>query len=174
MAEAGRPVADEVNYRGTAPYRDEASALIQGPGDVVVVQRDRPRWFVIGCPCGCGDEVPVNLDRRAGPAWRVYQTDQGISLFPSIWRDSGCRSHFIVWNNRIFLFGVPWTRFEETDEKLDNAVLSKLQGRGAMHYTEIADELGEIPWAVESACARLARLRLVSEIDGRQGDYRAR
>ena len=44
--------------------RASASAHLKRLGDAVIVERQGPRWSVLRCPCGCGAEVPINLDRR--------------------------------------------------------------------------------------------------------------
>jgi hypothetical protein len=43
----------------------------------------------------------VNLDPRAGPAWKLYDREDSLTLFPSVWRESGCEAHFILWRNRL-------------------------------------------------------------------------
>src|SRR5258708_7376675 len=58
--------------KSTVESRASAADLLKSPGDAVLIQRGQPRWLILKCPCGCGDEIPVNLDRRAGKAWRFY------------------------------------------------------------------------------------------------------
>jgi hypothetical protein len=67
----------------------------------VTVTRGAPRSIVILCPDGCGEVLTVNLDRRSGPAWRFFERRGTLTIYPSIWRDSGCRAHFIIWNSEI-------------------------------------------------------------------------
>ena len=83
--------ARRVSFKGKVEFRREADELTSMPGDSVIVERGRPRSFVIACPDGCGEHLTINLDDRSGPAWRWYETNRGITLFPSVWRDSGCR-----------------------------------------------------------------------------------
>lgn len=91
-----------VRHRGTTEYRDEAKALLEKPGDVVLVERGVPRSFVMRCPDGCGETLAINLDRRAGKAWRLQaEQNSTVSLYPSVWKADGCRSHFIVRKSRI-------------------------------------------------------------------------
>ena len=70
---------------------------------IAVVKRDVPRWVVFRCPCGCGELVSVNVDPRAGPSWRMQESRRKLSLVPSVWRTAGCRSHFIIWQNKVWL-----------------------------------------------------------------------
>ena len=76
----------------TVERRHEADALTARPGDAVLVHRGRARSLVMACPDGCGERLTVNLDPEAGPAWRAYQTPRGLTLYPSVWRESGCKT----------------------------------------------------------------------------------
>ena len=93
--------ARRVSFKGRVEFRHEADDLAPAAGDSVIVVRGRPRSLVMACPDGCGEHLTINLDERAGPAWRWYENGRGLTLFPSVWRDSGCKSHFIVWHNTI-------------------------------------------------------------------------
>jgi hypothetical protein len=143
--------------------RTYASEHLKRPGDAVIVDRQGPRWLVLSCPCGCGAEVPVNLDRRAGPAWRIYESRKGMSLYPSVWRDTDCESHFIIWHNNIFVLGSrdddSWndkTGFGENS--LLERVLEVLSDR-EQSAEEISDQiLGSEPWDVLHCCRRLCGL----------------
>jgi hypothetical protein len=145
---------------GKVETRDFASPLLSKSGDAVVVERGKPRLLILRCPCGCGDDLLVNLDRRAGKAWYLYQSRKGLSLYPSYWRDDGCGSHFIVWNNQIF-----WCRSWESDESGDWHVSSELEEKvfGALaddvfiNYEQIAEQLDLIPWEALQACRQLER-----------------
>ncbi len=55
------------------------------------------------CPCGCGEIVWLNLIKAPGrPTWRVEQHGRKtFSIFPSVWRTTGCKSHFFVRRGRI-------------------------------------------------------------------------
>jgi Family of unknown function (DUF6527) len=154
--------------------RPEASQHLRAPGDAVLVERGVLRWLVIACPCGCGTELPINLDARAGKAWRMYRTrSRGVSLFPSVWRDTDCESHFIIWRDSIFLFGRRQDDFgvpggaEET-AALGVRVLAQLPPTGFVSYVDVADALGEIPWDVLHALRNLARKGLALEGLGEQ------
>lgn len=61
---------------------------------------DKDRWFNMLCPCGCGDVISVNLMKSILPNWSVtYNKDRTVTLFPSIDKTTGCRSHFFVRNS---------------------------------------------------------------------------
>lgn len=146
-------------WRGIGACRDEAEPLLEQDGDIAGVVRGRPRSLLMKCPDGCGDTLVINLDPRAGKAWRIDIRKEEVSLYPSVWREAGCRSHFILWRDRILWCG----RFEEDNEEptydtaLESAVYAELDAvlyRGA---DDIAAHIGEISWEVARALRYLAQ-----------------
>ena len=85
----------------------EARSVAESSRTVAVVRRGIDRAMVYQCPCGCREMTVINLDPATGHAWRHSISPSGISLMPSVWRESGCRSHYIVWRN-----GVWWCDFD--------------------------------------------------------------
>lgn len=54
------------------------------------------------CPCGCGEQIQLNLLKAASPRWTLHQDTAGQpSLKPSVWRRKGCRSHFFLRGGKI-------------------------------------------------------------------------
>lgn len=53
------------------------------------------------CPCGCGEIIRLNLLPDDYPSWKVQISRRGVSIEPSIWRTTGCRSHFFLRFGRI-------------------------------------------------------------------------
>lgn len=150
--------AKRIRQRGTVESRHDADALLEQPGDVVLVDRGRPRSLVFACPDGCGSVLTINLDPRTGKAWRLYRRGNEISLHPSVWRDNGCRAHFVLWRDRLLWCG---PRLQGGDEPpyhagLEAAVLAALTEvyRSA---DDIADLLSEIPWEITRAADRLVK-----------------
>jgi hypothetical protein len=82
---------------------EKATKLLNRSDSLVLVKRGRPRWLKFHCPCGCGDIVSLNLDPRSGPYWRIFTRRKAVSILPSVWRDCGCESHFVIWKNRVFI-----------------------------------------------------------------------
>lgn len=170
--------AQKIIFRGKVEYRDAAASLLNEHGDSVIVERGKPRLLVIRCPCGCGDDLLINLDKRAGPAWRYYRNKHGLSLYPSYWRDTACGSHFIIWNDHIY-----WCSGWETEESdnwsvpklLEDNVLEIMSEDHFISYEEIAEQLGLIPWEALQACRQLVKRGLA---DGkrwsRRGEFRKR
>jgi hypothetical protein len=154
--------------------RAEVGSLLRNPGDAVIIQRGTPRWMMLKCPCGCGDDIPINLDQRAGKAWRIYASaHRGVSLYPSVWRDTGCKSHFIIWNGRILLF----EGYDDMGRGANStpefmALVERIRetwnSYSAIHYVDIADRLGEIPWDVLDACRHLESSGFLSEGTGEE------
>jgi hypothetical protein len=163
-----------LRFQGTVSTRGEASAHLKAPGDAVLVERGRPRLFLLSCPCGCGEEFPINLDSRTGSAWRLYGNGRtGLSLFPSVWRESGCRSHFVIWRDKIFLFGQYDEDLEtslQADEtaQLIDGVRERLPKTELIHFSDLAQVLDAIPWDVLIACRRLVRMGRAREGTGKQ------
>lgn len=67
-------------------------------GRIYVVGEGRHVWSVaLLCPCGCRETIQLNALSEARPRWRVKHDRSGrVSLMPSVWRSTGCRSHFLV------------------------------------------------------------------------------
>jgi hypothetical protein len=165
--------ATKIRFRGTVARLSDASAHLELPGDTVLVERGRPRLLMISCPCGCGELFPINLDPRAGPAWRLYSDPRrGVSLYPSVWRESGCESHYVIWRNRIYLFGTYEDELDSAsaDEltKLVELVMDRLPSEGLVSFYDIAESLNAIPWDVLTVCRRLVRMRVAREGKGKQ------
>lgn len=158
------------NIKARVGSRANASAHLNRPGDAVIVDRQGPRWLVLSCPCGCGAELPVNLDRRSGPAWRLYESRKGTSVYPSVWRDTDCKSHFIIWRDNILMLGARadelW--FDDVESSEDDLLKRVLDALSAHECSaeEISDQIpGSVPWDVLRCCRKLCRLG--AAIEGR-------
>lgn len=164
--------ASVVKLKGTVSTRGEASGHLESPGDAVLIERGRPRVLLLSCPCGCGELFPINLDERAGPAWRLYRNPKtGLTLYPSVWRESGCRSHYVIWRNKIFLFGqddYEWDDSFSEDGTMPSAeaVLGQLPYDGLLSFGQVAYKLDAVPWDVLKICRRLVRGALAREGKG--------
>lgn len=71
--------------------------------DLVLTRDDGDDWSVgMRCPCGCGERIELMILRGTRPRWDISVSDAGKpSLHPSVWRNSGCRSHFWVREGRV-------------------------------------------------------------------------
>jgi hypothetical protein len=163
-----------IRFVGEVTSREEASGLLKQPGDAALVLRGTPRWLVLRCPDGCGEDLPVNLDRRSGPAWKLYSRPKGLTLYPSVWRDSGCESHFIIWNDNVF-----WLGFEDFQKETENSTVLRERALvhlktmvDFIHYSDLADILDEVPWTVLKLCTSLEDEGLVQENKNEKGHFR--
>ncbi len=70
---------------------------------VYLCHDDGVNWSVaMRCPCGCGDSLELMLLKEIKPNWSLITIDQQPpSLKPSIWRRTGCQSHFWLRNGHI-------------------------------------------------------------------------
>jgi hypothetical protein len=168
--------ATRVRDRGVVTNRHAADPLLERPGDFVIVDRGIPRSLVLSCPDGCGEVLTINLDPRTDKAWRYYRKRNQLSLFPSVWRDTGCQSHFIVWHHTIIWCGTGYRDddveiVEESDMR--RRILSRCTYEW-QHFTQIAETIDEVPWDVNRLCSELAHGHKVLEEGGkkRQGFFR--
>jgi hypothetical protein len=159
--------------------------MLRVAGDAVLVERVRPRILVLVCPCGCGEELAINVDKQAGRAWRLYQRP-GLTMFPSVWRETGCESHFILWKDRIYLFSSAKDERGDEDDALDELwsdevtinrelVLDALSPNALESLSAIADRLDALPWEVLHVCRRLVADKVAVEGSGvERGHFRRR
>jgi len=147
----------QAQWKGIVKSRSEVNPLLKEPGDLVLVYRDRLRLLIMLCPCGCGEQIVLNIDPQAGSAWRLYRTENNeeeITVYPSVWRDTGCGSHFIIWRGHIL--GIGYNSRVELEKELLEKVLTALT-KQFQHYEEISAIINENPWSVLWACQRLTK-----------------
>lgn len=158
-------------FKAQVEQRHEANPLLKMPGDAALVHRGVLRSLVMACPDGCGELLTINLDARAGKAWRAYGSQEELSLFPSVWRETGCKSHFILWRSKIYW--CDWN--DELDTPMEDVMelVRSCLSNELVPYVDIADALQLVPWAVLSACHRLAREGVAQEGKNKQrGQFR--
>ena len=70
---------------------------------LVLVRDGGDDWSVgMRCPCGCGDVIELPLQLGVRPRWSLEADPFGQpTLSPSVWRRTGCRSHFWVRGGRV-------------------------------------------------------------------------
>ena len=102
----------------------EAKQQLRAGVLVLVIPNERPKSLKFLCPCGCGETISVNLMPGNEKAWHLdYEPKLGLSLWPSVWLTSGCRSHFILRHNkaRLLVGKIP---------KMSNVELNKWWNEG--------------------------------------------
>lgn len=77
---------------------------------IYIVGESNFHWVLVFiCPCGCEESIQLNLLEDTSPSWR-YFIDENINIKPSIWRNTGCKSHFFINDGE-----VKWVYEEEDD-----------------------------------------------------------
>lgn len=74
-----------------------------GEGVLVLIgPRDNPKWLRFRCPCGCGEELALNLMRSHHPCWTatLHDLDGTMSVSPSV-DSTSCGAHFWIRHNRV-------------------------------------------------------------------------
>lgn len=71
--------------------------------DLVLARDDGEDWCIgFKCPCGCSRTIELLLINEARPRWTVKSNaEQKLTLQPSIWLQTGCRSHFLLIEGRV-------------------------------------------------------------------------
>ena len=97
LARAWWHVAERLafRFRFATEVVDDAPDVLE-PDTVYLVGDDAKPWSVaLLCPCGCSATIQLSLVTHDRPSWRAKRHFSGsVTLQPSIWRNSGCRSHF--------------------------------------------------------------------------------
>jgi hypothetical protein len=150
------PRAKNIRLKGVVERHADAVALTVEPGDVAIVSRNGLRSLAIQCPDGCGDVLSVNLDARTGPAWRLFRKEGTLTLYPSVWKKSGCEAHFIVWKDDLIWCDV-YEMGSWHDDRTKKRIWEVLPKAGSehRHFEAIAAELDLIPWEAYWACRLL-------------------
>lgn len=127
----------DLRFCAVVERRSEAQSFLKVAGDAVLVERGRPRSLLIMCPCGCREICTINLDARIGGAWRIKQDPRArLSLYPSVWRTSGCQSHYVIRDGEIVMIDNTsgWSvtslwngkRFVMTVERIRHTILQSI------------------------------------------------
>jgi hypothetical protein len=65
---------------------------------IYIISESGCYWMAaFNCPCECGEIIKLNLLPEAYPRWKIIiNNKKQLSIYPSIWRIKGCKSHFII------------------------------------------------------------------------------
>lgn len=78
------------------------NASIGNDDFIAVIHENNPYWAMFKCPCGCGTVISLSLQKIHKPSWTVEKTKAGRpSLYPSVWQNTGCCSHFWIKDGRV-------------------------------------------------------------------------
>ena len=80
-----------------AEFADEVPDDLS-PNYLYLVGENKHYWCAaMLCPCGCNAQIQLSLVKNDRPRWQFkVDHENRPSLFPSVWRTVGCRSHFIL------------------------------------------------------------------------------
>lgn len=63
----------------------------------LVIEDGIEEYLALLCPCRCGETIYLNLLPDDRPCWRLERgRNQTFSVHPSVWRTTGCCSHFFL------------------------------------------------------------------------------
>lgn len=80
-------------------HEDVKSNIIYIVGD-----HDYAKWAYMKCPDNCGENIMLNLSPKRRPSWTIIQDNFGrVSIYPSVHKLEGCKSHFWVKKGRLFI-----------------------------------------------------------------------
>lgn len=70
---------------------------------IVVAAEDDEFWCVgLKCPCGCDYTIELPVIKEAKPRWDIkFNSQNKISLHPSVFLKKGCKSHFWIKNGKV-------------------------------------------------------------------------
>lgn len=90
-------------FRGTHVIRGVAELPEQPATGTLYLVGEGQAWSAgLVCPCGCGKLIQLSMLQDEFPKWSVEVTFWGLpTVEPSVWRTSGCRSHFFLQKGKI-------------------------------------------------------------------------
>jgi hypothetical protein len=99
----GGRVQPRVSYK-TKVFSDRSIALDaahRGRVLAVVERAGTLKWVLLRCPCGCGEDLALNLMRSHLPVWELAVNRTGqASLHPSV-HATTCGAHFWLRNGTV-------------------------------------------------------------------------
>lgn len=83
-------------------YKEEVPQFLAEKTIYVIGNPSTPWLIAFKCPCGCNNVIHLNLLSDAKPQWRFYiTTKKRVSISPSVWRTTGCKSHFFIRKSKV-------------------------------------------------------------------------
>jgi hypothetical protein len=61
---------------------------------------NKDQFAALLCPCGCGEEINLNLEPDEEPCWHLA-SGNFTDLSPSIWKSNNCKSHFFIKEGKV-------------------------------------------------------------------------
>ena len=98
---------------------DAATEIATGRALILIGAPQRLKWLRFLCPCGCGDELALNLMVSHYPRWTITANVDGISVHPSV--VARCGAHFWLRSNT-----VSWCDQPRQLVKVKNGLLQRI------------------------------------------------
>lgn len=94
----------KISYKSLVIKTDKIANQDIGQSDFFCQQHNsKYKWVMFRCPCHCGDVITLSLQSIHTPSWKLSLSEEKRpTLYPSVWRDKGCMSHFWVKDGRVF------------------------------------------------------------------------
>jgi len=94
-------------------YEDDFPESIKESVIYIIGDKESPWLIAFKCPCGCSQTIQLNLLKDADPNWKFKLTIQKkINISPSVWRTTGCKSHFFIRNSKVDWARNRWRFYE--------------------------------------------------------------
>lgn len=78
-------------------FAEDLPEIIADNSIFVIQDGNEPELLAFKCPCGCQENILLNLLGDTSPQWHFRVNANGIiNVHPSIWRTVGCKSHFWI------------------------------------------------------------------------------
>lgn len=83
-------------------FTEDLPSVVEKKRIYVIGTKEYPWQIAFLCPCGCKELIQLSLLRDTKPCWKFKLTNnREITLYPSVWRKIGCKSHFHVEKGKI-------------------------------------------------------------------------
>jgi hypothetical protein len=103
MGQAKSPQSLEQTYTLQSFEDRSAAANAARRNGVAALVRvaDRDKWLLLRCPCGCGQQIALNLMHSHNPFWRIeVRSRASFSVHPSV-DSTTCGAHFWLRDGRV-------------------------------------------------------------------------
>jgi hypothetical protein len=72
------------------------------------------------CPCGCKQIIQLNVLKDDYPCWKFSLYRKRITIYPSIKRNTGCKSHFWIYRGKIEMVRDSWRNPKKFERRKHN------------------------------------------------------
>lgn len=101
-AAAGARLRDRLRPKVRVRFANERPERLRPHTLYVTSGAHGPAFGFLKCPCGCGETLHLRFFGVRHPHWKLRTDTRRIAtLTPSVWRQTGCRSHFVLRDGKI-------------------------------------------------------------------------